>query len=105
MNEKAQREKAEEWLDQRMARFPHVEVESQVRVMNAQCQEMFDKTMAHAKDPKFKDIASSLLERAKGIVDALAMHDQLDWQTYRSYRAQISAAGLVVSAAELNQTA
>lgn len=76
-----------------------------VRVMNAQCQEMFDTTLSHAKDPKYNLIASSLLERAKGIVDALAMHDQLDWQTYRAYRAQISAAGLVVAAAELKPTA
>lgn len=105
MNEKAQRENAEEWLDQRMARFPHVEVESQVRVMNPQCQEMFDTALAHAKDPKYNLIAWSLLERAKGIVDALAMHDQLDWQTYRAYRAQISAAGLIVSAAELKPSA
>lgn len=105
MNEKCQREKAEEWLDQRMARFPHVEVESQVRVMNPQCQEMFDTALAHAKDPKYNLIAWSLLERAKGIVDALAMHDQLDWQTYRAYRAQISAAGLIVSAAELKPSA
>lgn len=100
MNEKAQREKAEEWLDLNLSRFPH-EDGGKVRVMNAQCQELFDKTLVHAKDPKFKDIASSLLERAKGIVEALAMHDQLDWQTYKSYRAQISAAGLVVSAAEI----
>lgn len=105
MNEKSQREKAEEWLDQRLVRFPHVEVESQIRVMNAQCQELFDTTMAHAKDPKYNLIAWSLLERAKGIVEALMMHDQLDWQTYRAYRAQISAAGLIVSAAELNPTA
>lgn len=100
MNEKAQREKAEEWLDMNLSRFPH-EDGGKVRVMNAQCQELFDKTLAHAKDPKFKDIASSLLERAKGIVDALAMHDQLDWQTYRAYRAQISSVGLIVSAAEM----
>ena len=105
MNEKAQREKAEEWLDQKLIQLPHVEVESQFRVMNAQCQEMFDTALAHAKDPKYNLIASSLLERAKGIVDGLAMHDQLDWQTYRSYRAQISAVALVVSAAELNPTA
>lgn len=105
MNEKAQREKAQEWLDQRMARFPHVEVESQVRVMNPQCQEMFDTALAHAKDPKYNLIAWALIERAKGIMDALAMHDQLDWQTYKAYRAQISAAGLVVAAAELNPSA
>lgn len=105
MNEKAQREKAEEWLDQKLARFPHLEAESQVRTMNAQCQEMFDTALAHAKDPKYNLIASSLLERAKGIVDALAMHDQLDWETYRAYRVQISAAGLIVSAAELKPIA
>lgn len=101
MNEKAQREKAEEWLDQKLVQLPHVEIESSVRLMNPQCQELFDKTLAHARDPKFNLIAWSLLERAKGIVDALAMHDQLDWQTCRSYRAQISAVGLVVSAAEM----
>lgn len=100
MNEKAQREKEEEWLDLNLSRFPH-EDGGNVRVMNAQCQALFDVTMAHAKDPKYSAIASSLLERAKGIVEALAMHDQLDWETYRAYRAQISAAGLVVSAAEM----
>lgn len=105
MNEKAQREKAEEWLDQKLIQLPHVEVESQVRVMNPQCQEMFDTALAHAKDPKYNLIAWSLIERAKGIVDALAMHDQLDWETYRAYRAQISAVGLVVAAAELKPTA
>ncbi|WP_242176551.1 hypothetical protein, partial [Pseudomonas sp. MONT-RG-20F-20-E-7-02] len=76
MNEKAQREKAEEWLDQNLIRFPH-EDGGKVRVMNAQCQEMFDTALSHAKDPKYNLIAWSLLERAKGIVDALAMHDQL----------------------------
>ena len=105
MNEKAQREKAEEWLDQKLVQLPHVEVESQVRVMNPQCQEMFDTALAHAKDPKYNLIAWALIERAKGIVDALAMHDQLDWQTYKAYRAQISSAGLVVSAAELKTSA
>jgi hypothetical protein len=105
VNEKSQREKAEEWLEQRTARFPHVDVESQVRVMNPQCQEMFDTTLAHAKDPKYNLIAWSLIERAKGIVDALMMHDQLDWDTYKAYRAQISAVGLIVSAAEFNTTA
>lgn len=105
MNEKAQREKAEEWLAKRIFMFPHVEVEPQVKVMNPQCQEMFDTALAHAKDPKYNLIAWALIERAKGIVDALAMHDQLDWQTYKSYRAQISAVGLVVAAAELKPSA
>lgn len=100
MNEKSQREKAEEWLDLNMSRFPH-EDDDQVRVMNAQCQALFDVTMAHAKDPKYSKIAWSLLERAKGIVEALVMHDQLDWQSYRTYRAQISAVSLVVAAEEM----
>lgn len=100
MNEKCQREKAEEWLDLNLSRFPH-EDGSKVRVMNAQCQELFDKTLAHAKDPKFANIRWAMLERAKGIVDALYMHDVIDTQTYKAYRAQISAVGLVVSAAEM----
>lgn len=33
VNEKSQREKAEEWLDLNMSRFPH-EDDDQVRVMN-----------------------------------------------------------------------
>lgn len=100
MNEKAQREKAEEWIDQKLIHMPHEDGE-RVRVMNPQCQEAFDTALAHAKDPHYALIAWICIERAKGMVEALVMSGLIDSQTYKAYRAQISAAGLVVSAAEM----
>lgn len=70
-------------------------------VMGESHQRRFDHLLAEAKDPKYARLAKENLARARELIDTLYVALLLDEDMWRAHIAQVLAAKLVVSAAEM----
>lgn len=74
-------------------------------VMGEYHQRRFDHLLAEAKDPKYARFAKENLARARELIDTLYVSLLLDEDMWKAHIAQVLAAKLVVSAAELKPSA
>lgn len=72
-------------------------------MMNQPLQQRFDMLLNHAKDPKFSLIAMENIAAARELVDTLFSSHLLEPDEYRAYHSQVTAAKVVVHAAQLKQ--
>lgn len=73
-------------------------------VMGESHQHRFDHLLAEAKNPLRSDHAAENLARARELIDTLYVSLLLDEDMWKAHIAQVLAAKLVVSAAEMQPT-